>query len=188
MFELFNSVVLTRVEETNDSWFLRFDLDLLFEMAFIWFNVAVIILILAKLLYKPVRTFLVNRRERIAAELEKAAADMKDAEEKRSLYESKLAGAAGEREEILEAARKTASEREAKIIENANGEARLIMDRARNEIEREKEKAKDEMRTQIIQVSAMMAEQLLGGGMDEDKKDKILNEAIAELGDAVWKG
>jgi F-type H+-transporting ATPase subunit b len=168
--------------------FFALDWETVVNMIVQFVNLLIIVAILSWLLYKPVRKFLADRRERIAGELAKAAADMKEAEERRTLYEGKLVAISGEREDILEAARKLASQKETEIIQEANGEARLILDRAKLEIEREREKAKDEMRNQIIHVSAMMAESLLGGGMDEAVKNRILNEAIAELGDSVWKG
>ena len=183
MFSYLNFAVLS-----NDSWFLRIDGSLVGQMAIQWVNVIFIVFILSWLLYKPVVGFLAARRERIANELAQAAADMKDAEEKRELYQGKLEAIVVEKEEILAAARKLANEKEAEIIQNANGEASAMIERAKKEIEREQEKAKDEMRTQMIQVSAMMAEQLLGKGMSDADKDKILDEAISELGDAVWKG
>ncbi|MDR2168370.1 MAG: F0F1 ATP synthase subunit B [Clostridiales bacterium] len=185
MLELLQFSVLSA---NGNSWFLRFDLQTLIDMGILWLNAAFIIFILHRLLNKPIKNFLNNRRERIAGELARAAADMKEAEEKRGLYEGKLSHINEERDGILEDARKLANQKEAEIIQGANDEARLIMDRAKLEIEREKEKAKDEMKSQIIQVSALMAERLMGQGMDEAAKDRILNEAIVELGDAVWKG
>ena len=167
---------------------LDFDLNTIMDAAIVLFNVGFIIFILSWLLYKPVLKFLNTRRERIAGELAKAADDMKNAMENRTLYEGKLKNIAVERDDILEAARKLAGQKETEIIEEAGREAVLILDRAKLEIEREQEKAKEEMRVQIIEVAGLMAERLLGGGMDEAVKDRLLNEAIAELGDAVWKG
>jgi len=162
------------------------DANMVYDSIFTAINVIVIVLVLSWLLYKPVRKFLNDRKERIAADLAEAATNKADAEEKRTLYEGKLIAISSERDDILESARKAAGERETEIINGANSEAAVIIERAKLEIEREREKARDEMRTQIVQVSALMAEKLLGGGMDEGTKDKILNEAIAELGDAVW--
>ena len=167
---------------------LDFDANTIMDAVIILINVSFIIFILSWLLYKPVLKFLDARRERIAGELAKAAEDMQNAAENRTLYEGKLKNIAVERDDILEAARKLAGQKEADIIEEAGREAALIMDRAKLEIEREKEKAKEEMRVQIIEVSSLLAERLLGGGMDEAVKDRLLNEAIVELGDAVWKG
>ncbi|MCL2752833.1 MAG: F0F1 ATP synthase subunit B [Defluviitaleaceae bacterium] len=165
---------------------LGLDINTLYDIIFIWINVIVIILVLSWLLYKPVRKFLNDRKDRIAGELAKAAEDMQVANDARAEYEGKMLAISGEREDILDAARKLAGEKEVAIIASANDEARLIMERAKTEIEREREKARDEVRTQIVQVSAMMAEKLIGGGMDEATKSRILDDAIAELGDAVW--
>jgi F-type H+-transporting ATPase subunit b len=167
---------------------LDFDIFTVIDASVILINVAFIIFILSWLLYKPVLNFLNTRKERIENELKKAADDMQNAAENRTLYEGKLKNIAVERDDILEAARKLAGQKESEIIEEAGREATLIMDRAKLEIEREKEKAKEEMRVQIIQISSLMAERLLGGGMDAAVKDRLLNEAITELGDAVWKG
>lgn len=188
MFNKLNFAILSNDNGVNDSWFLRLDANVLIEMLILWVNVIFIVVLLSWLLYKPVLKFLTDRRERIQEEIAKAAADMQDAEEKRKHYQGKLEAIVMEKEEILSVARKLANEKEAEIIQNANGEAHSILQRARVEIEREREKAKDEMRIQIIQVSTLMAERLMGKGMDEDDRNKILDEAISELGDAVWKG
>ena len=191
LFEVLNGFIisLARVEWLEGyPRILDFDANTIMDAVVILINVAFIIFILSWLLYKPVLKFLNTRRERIAGELAQAAEEMKTAAENRTLYEGKLKNIAVERDDILEAARKLAGQKEADIIEEAGREAVLIMDRAKLEIEREKEKAKEEMRVQIIEVSSLLAERLLGGGMDEAVKDRLLNEAITELGDAVWKG
>ncbi|MCL2621239.1 MAG: F0F1 ATP synthase subunit B [Defluviitaleaceae bacterium] len=185
---MLNKLNFAVLSSDNGGHFFRLDANVLIEMALQWVNVIFIVVLLSWLLYKPALKFLTERRERIQGEIAKAAADMQDAEDKRKHYQGKLEAIVVEKEEILSSARKLASQKEAEIIQNANGEAASILERARVEIEREREKAKDEMRTQIIQVSALMAEQLMGKGMDETDRNKILDEAISELGDAVWKG
>ena len=173
----------------NNEWgrVLGFDLEFLIGILFVWFNLAAIILILSWLLYKPIVNFMNDRKERIRAEIENAAENLRLSEEAKTEYAEKLAGIKVEREEILDTARKAANEREAAIIAGANNEASLLMERARKEIEQEREKAKDEIRSQIVQVSAMMAEQLMGGHMDPATRDKILNQSITELGDTPWR-
>jgi F-type H+-transporting ATPase subunit b len=188
LFNKLNFAILASDNGLGDGHFLRIDSNVLIEMLLLWVNVIFIVVLLSWLLYKPALKFLTERRERIQGDFDKAAADMQEAEEKRNHYQGKLEAIVVEKEEILTAARKLAGEKEAEIIQNANGEAASILERAKVEIEREREKAKDEIRTQIIQVSALMAEQLMGKGMDETDRNKILDEAISELGDAVWKG
>lgn len=170
------------------SSILDVDLQALLQMVFNLVNVVFLVAILAWLLHKPMAKFLEDRKERIRLDLENAANRLTQAEEKHALYEDKLRAINGERDDILEAARKLGQDKQNEIIQKANADARSMIERAQKDVEREKEKAKDEMRTQIIQVSALMAEQLLGRGIDETDKEKILTDAINELGDAVWKG
>jgi len=166
---------------------LGFDLAFLNEIWMVWANMVLIIVLLSWLLYKPVKKFLAERRERIAKELETAAENMRASEETKAAYNAKLANIEVERDELLDDARKLAGEREAAIIAEANSEAVLIKERAKREIELDREKAKDEMRKQIIQVSATMAEQLIGENMDPETRDQILDRAITELGDTPWR-
>lgn len=166
---------------------LGFDLQFAIDVLLMWFNLAIIILILSWLLYKPIAKFMNDRKERIRNDIENAEKSLAEAQAAKASYTEKLAGIKGEREEILDTARKAAGEREAAIIAEANNEAGLIMERARKEIEQEREKAKDEIRSQIIQVSAMMAEQFMGGNMDAATRERILDQSITELGDAPWK-
>ena len=165
---------------------LGFDLAFLTSMWMVWLNMIVIILLLSWLLYKPVKKFLNDRRNRIMNELETAAENLRASEETRGFYDGKLANIMVERDEILDEARKMAGEREAAILAEANSEAGLIRERAKRDIELDREKAKDEMRKQIIHISAAMAEQLIGESMDEETRNQILNRAIAEMGDASW--
>ena len=177
--------------QSNDAFgsILNFDLGFLNNMWFVWINMAFIIFILSWLLYKPLLKFLENRRERIKNEIESAAENFRKSQEAKATYDAKLSGITQERDEILDTAKKTAQAREAEIIAAAKNEAGLIMERARRDIEQEREKAKDEMHRQIVQVSALMAERLMGGQLtaDDATRDRLLNQAIAELGATEWK-
>ena len=182
MFQIF---LLTPVPDYSNL--LGFDWDFFMDILFAWVNVAVIIFILSWLLYKPVRKFLSDRRDRIASDIAIAEENLRVSEETRVQYNAKLANISTERDEILADARKMAIEREAEIIAIANSEANLIMERARKELQMERELVQSEIRNQIIQVSTMMAERFMGSHMDEATKDKLLNQAITELGDAEWR-
>ena len=173
----------------DQSGILSFDLGFLNSIWFVWLNMAFIIFVLSWLLYKPLLQFLENRRQRIKNEIESAAENFRKSEEAKATYDAKLSGITQERDEILDTAKKTAQAREAEIIAAAKSEAGLIMDRARRDIEQEREKARDEMHRQIVQVSALMAERLMGGQLttDDATRDRLLNEAIAELGAVEWK-
>ena len=184
-------IVLLNALVSDDalSGILDLDLSFLNSMWFVWINMVFIIFVLWWLLYKPLLQFLENRRQRIKDEIESAAENFRRSEEAKTTYDAKLSGITQERDEILDTAKKTAQAREAEIIAAAKSEAGLIMERARRDIEHEREKAKDEMHRQIVQVSALMAERLMGQQLatDDATRDRLLNQAIAELGAVEWK-
>lgn len=147
---------------------------------------AVLFFIIGKILYNPVLEFLHKRSEGIKNDLENAENSMKEANALKLEYEGKIKNIESERSEILEKAHKDARNNEAEIIAAAKTEATTIKERALLDIEREKAKAQDEMKTQIIEISSLMANRFVAEKIDMETQNKLLNEVIEDLGDAKW--
>ena len=165
---------------------LAFDLNLLTDMAFQLVNTIVLAIILSKVLYKPVKKFLHTRRERISQSLTDAKEALDNAYATKSSYEEKFEGIESERKEILTAARTRATEIEEQIINEAKAEADAIKERATREMAMERKKAEEELRKQIIEVSTIIAERYVAEKMDAGTGNRLLNEALDELGDSAW--
>jgi len=166
------------------------DIDWLVATGFAWINLAFIILLLSWLLYKPVNNFLAARRERIANQIEATKKNLHDSEESKLLYLDRLAKIEAERAQILSDARKIAASKEVDVIEKANREADEIRMRAHRDITLKWQEARDNMRVQIIEVSSEMAGRLVGEYIDTAAatKERLLNQAIMDLGDVNWNG
>lgn len=147
----------------------------------------VIIFVLAKLLYNPVRKFLADRRERISTNISDSENALVDANVLKEEYESKLANIEKERIEILDEARKVAKEQEAQIIAAAREEAEILKNRAETAIKREEERARDDMRKNIIDLSTALATSVIAKNIDEDTQNKLLDEVIDGLGEVKWQ-
>ena len=165
---------------------LHFDVETLKELSFQLINTFIICVALGWFLYKPVKEFLRKRSERIANQLLEAENAVKESQRNRSTYEQKLAEIDQERSDILEKARKIAIEKENAIIENARREASVILNRARLEIEREQDKAKSEVKTQMIEIASLIAKKYVQASIDLALQDRLIDEAIQDLGDASW--
>ena len=162
------------------------DQQTLIQIGINLFNVAVLAAILSWLLYNPVRNFMGARTQRIAAQIEGAAAQQKQAEEMRAEYEEKLARIATEREEILDAARKLAAENTKQTLAAARAEADGVRERAAAEIEHERERAKAEMKQVIIEVSTAMTEKILVASVDDAVYERMFNATLSEMERAKW--
>ncbi len=150
-------------------------------------NVAIIAGALSYFLYEPVKKFMHERQERIKKQINDAENIEKEAIQLKSEYEEKLSKINVERTEILEDARKRATKMEAEIIAEAKEEAMKIKKRAMLDIEREEERARDDMRTQIIELSTSMASRYVEVNIDDETQNKLLDEVISDLGEVKWQ-
>ncbi len=166
---------------------LGFDTQFLIGIGFQLLNTGIIVGILAYFLYEPVKKFMAERQARIEKQINDAEKLEKDALALKEEYEQKLSKINVERTELLEDARKRAGQTEAEIIAKAKEEANKIKERAMLDIEREQEKAKDEMRTQIIELSTTMASRYVQANIDNETQNKLLDEVISDLGEIKWQ-
>jgi F-type H+-transporting ATPase subunit b len=150
-------------------------------------NVSLLAFILSRLLYKPVQNFLQDRSEKIKGQMEQTRDDMAKATELKLLYEQKIKGAEQEREEILDDARKVAAETGRQIVAEAKNEADAIRTRAAANVEMEWERAQNEMRQAIIEVSAAMAEKFITLAINKETHDRLFAETMSELEGMTWR-
>lgn len=149
-------------------------------------NTGVLVALLSYILYEPVVKFLNNRTSRIQESITNAEEMLENAQKMKALYEEKLKGIDAERVQILEVANKRAKDMENDIITSAKQEASTIKTRALSDIELEKEKAFNEMKSQIIDISSIIAQKYVSQNINKDMQNKLLDEVISDLGDATW--
>lgn len=169
-----------------DGFILGLDADMLKDLAFQLLNTAILCAVLSYLLYKPVKGFLAARRERIEGQINDAEKKLDDAGKMKAMYEKKLREIEKEKEQILADARNRAVLREQEIIAEAKEEAETLKNRAMVDIQREQEKAKDEIKKQIIEVSSIMAGKLIAEAIDSKKQEALVDEVISDLEGVKW--
>jgi F-type H+-transporting ATPase subunit b len=166
-----------------------FNLDgqLINDAVLVLISVFTLFFVASKSLFNPVRKVLEHRREKIRNELETAAADKEAAEALKKEYEEKLKGVNAEAESILNAARKQALANENQIKAQAKEEAAHIIAQAQKEAELEKAKAKDAIKTEIIEIAAIMATKAIADQINVQIQDKLINDALKEMGKSTWQ-
>lgn len=179
------SVILASGAGSKDRMF-GLDMQLLLQSALVMISVLILFALLGYLLFNPVKDVLAKRKERIKSEITQAADIKKEAEGLKSDYESKLSEIDKQAEEILTTARKKALTREREIIGEAQEEAERIINRARLEIEREKEQIKDDMRKEMIEVATIMASKFVVNSIDNKKKEALIEETLSNMDESIW--
>ena len=150
-------------------------------------NVTALAAILAYLLYKPVRNMLNKRTTKIQGQLIQAEEELEKATELRRKYEAKMEDVEREREEILGEARKIAADSSRRLLADAKKEADTIRERAAANVEMEWERAESDMRTAIIDVSAVMAEKFVSLAINKETHDRLFDETISDLEGMKWR-
>lgn len=166
---------------------INFDPQWINDIVITGINVFILFFALSYLLFDPARNFLQKRRDKIAGDLETARTSKDDALALKADYEARLKAINKEAEEILSEARKKAKKQEAEIIAEANAEAGRIIERAGREIDLEKKKALEDVKTELISIAALMAEKAVGQSMNVALQDRLIEETLKEMGESTWQ-
>jgi len=162
------------------------DEQTLTQIVFILINVVVLAIVLSYLLYKPVLQILFDRRARILGEIQTTKKNKDEAIKLKEQYELIMKDVEQEKHDILDAARKLATENSDAQLAEARNEADTAKARAFREIELEQERAKDEMKQAVIDISSIMVSKFLSRNISADEHEKLFNETMAELEEIAW--
>ncbi len=146
-------------------------------------NLLILFLILKKFLYKPVNNMLQKRREEIDGEYAEAEEANKAASMAKTELEARLADAKVEAEGIVKEAADVAAARGDKIIADAKMQAEGIIKQAESAAELERKKAKDDIKTQIVDISTAISEKMLEREINADDHTALIDSVIAKIGD-----
>lgn len=137
--------------------------------------------ILKKFAWKPLLGILEERRSKIKSEFDKLDEEKKGLNKLTSEYEDKLKDIEGlARQKILEAA-KEGQKMANQIKENARKEGLEIMNRSREEIQREVEKAKVQLKNDMVNLSLQAAQKVIQERLDQEKDKKLIRDFIEGL-------
>lgn len=181
-----NTSLITLLASELPGRIIGFDAQLIWDLGMQLFSTFLIVIVLYRVLHKPITEMIDKRKKGIAQNIDDAKAAKADANRIKADYEEKINQIDEQAAQILKEARAKALVREEQIIAEARKEAQSIKEKAENDIRLEQERVKDEMKTQMIDVSAMMASKFVALSIDEKKQNEIIDEVIKEMGDVQW--
>ena len=140
-------------------------IELNYAFFFQLINFAVLIIVLNKFMYQPIRKVLAERRGVIDAAREKTVAVDCEVQAKMAQYEAKLKEAkldalARKGEALLQA-----KQEETRLIEDARNNAATALLDIRERVTRESAEAKQQLRVQSDALSGVICEKILGRGL-----------------------
>ncbi|ERL04972.1 F0F1 ATP synthase subunit B [Mitsuokella sp. oral taxon 131] len=144
-------------------------------------NFVLLAILLRAVAYKPVVKMLKARQDKIQESLDKADADVAEADKLLTQYKEKLAQANAKAEEIVKnAERRSGEEREAQRAA-VKTEIEQMRSSARAEIAREREQAVTQLRAEVVALSMAAAGKIIAKNMDEKENEKLVAEFVDRL-------
>ncbi len=147
-------------------------------------NLLIIFLILKKFFYQPVKKIIAERQAQIDERYSSAEDAERAALASQSEWQAKLGTAQSEADTIIQTATANADKRGDRIVAEAKEKASLIVRQAEAEAELERKKAKEDIKYEIVTISAALAEKMLSREINENDHKELINSFIDGIGDA----
>ena len=138
----------------------------------------ILLWVLWKFAFPPILATLETRERKIKESLEQAERHHADAERKLQEYEAKLSGVSREAEAMMvqakDRAQRLLEENEQRLL----AEAERIKGDATREIEHERRKAIQEIRTQTAELALQVAEKVVGRSLNDEDHRRLADQAL----------
>ena len=141
----------------------------------------ILILIAGKFLMKPVRKILQARQDYVEKQISDAEESKKLAEEKNNQADARLLDLNRQANEILDEAKKNAEVIKQKASDEMEQEKVLQHKLLAKQIEQEKEKARDEIREEIVNVALVASSSILKREVNKEDNERIIKDFIKEV-------
>mgnify|MGYP001573998401 CR=1 FL=1 len=140
------------------------------------------VVVLGRFAWKPLLASLEARRSAIAGEFAEAERRQAAADELKARHELELRGIEAHARQRLQEAVAEGQKVAGEIRSQATAEAQHRLERAQDDIEREREKAKELLKEQTVSLAIRTAEKILRTKLDDAAQRKLAGEFIDEVG------
>lgn len=145
-------------------------------------NFLVLLLILKHFFFNKVTNVIEERNNEVKETIDKANADRAKAEALKLENEKNLQNSKIQGKTIVEDYKVKADKVSSDILQEARQEAESIVDRAKVEAEREKEKAADGIKTQVVDLAVLLSSKALEESVNEEQHRRLIKDFIAKVG------
>ncbi|QVK21540.1 F0F1 ATP synthase subunit B [Mycoplasmatota bacterium] len=134
-----------------------------------------------KFLWKPMTNLLEERREIISNDLEEAKNANANAHQIKLELEERLNEAKNEAKNIIEASRERGESEKSRIVAEAEQEAANNLSKAADEISLEYQKARGNIKNEIVEVAFQVAEKIIEKEIDSSKHEVVVEDFLREV-------
>jgi F-type H+-transporting ATPase subunit b len=143
-------------------------------------NFTLLAVLLYFVAYKPILRMLDERSARIQTGLDDAEKASQRAAQMEQEYERRMVEARREGQEIVAQATQLSEKQRQDILDRAREEANTQIERAKEEIARERELAISELRQQVADLSLTISEKVIGQALDEQRQRQLIADFMEQ--------
>lgn len=140
-----------------------------------------LLLLLSRFAFRPLRRALAEREQVIRDSLERAEQAKREAEDMLRKNEEQLGHARDEARRIIGAGQKVVADMRHETERGAKDEATAIVARARIEIDRELQKSLDELKASVAGLAVRISRQVIKENLDEQRHEQLAEDFIERL-------
>lgn len=141
----------------------------------------VMLWVLKRYAWGPLLSLLDERKAKIQNEFDSIEKEKENLDRLHKEYDEKLNDidslASAEKKRAIEEGKKIAQE----IEKAAQKKAEAIRKQAEEDLEKEVEKSKEDLKNELVRMAVSASEKILTSSMDEDKQKKIIAKAIDQI-------
>ena len=146
-------------------------------------NLVILFLILKKFLFEPVKKIKAQRGNEIEAQYRKPEKARQEANELKAGWEEKIATADQKADEIINEAVERANSRNEVMLYESREKADQIIRKAKADFERDRREARETIKKEIVDVSQVISEQIIGREINMDDHRDLIDNAIDRMGE-----
>ncbi len=146
-------------------------------------NFVVLLLILNKVLYKPIQTFLEERQKKINDDIDAARTSRVEADKLVETRSEELKKSSAEIRKMKQAAKRDAEYRAAEILREAKENEKRIALETENQIALERKKVMAQLQGELGGMIADLSEKFLSKKLDASVDTEIIEQMLTERGE-----
>ena len=164
--------------EEHAEGLIHFDKGLIIQAV----NFILLMILLTRLLYRPLMSKMDERTQAIKKSLEEAQAARAEAQREREEHAAKIQAAHAEAQAIRATALKEAADEQRRLLDAAREEANRLVAGAKAEMAQDVRRARQELRQEVSDLAVQVAERLIKKSLRDEDHRRIVDDAIARLG------
>lgn len=145
-------------------------------------NFLILIALLSRFLFTPLRKFLADRAEGIEKALAEAKVAREAAAKAQEEHRAQIAATHREAAALRDQAQREVEAERQRLLKASRDEAQRLVDEARAAIEAEVRRARASLREEVVGLSLAAAERLLGRSMTGEDQKRLAEQYVRELG------